>query len=198
MRVRVVDDGVGVAALGPQVNHFGFDARQAVVVFANAGVLVAGDAAGEGHFAFGGEHGRVVETAAAGHEPPITAILGLRGAAIGIQLGRQHGEAGAVGLRVHLDHPSAPAYRRAGMGAGGGLLRRQGQVFALQRCRMGHAAAEQRARKGQTGDQGGLSGVLFERGCHVGSSSRALRCGRCARRSRARARADAGSVMRSA
>src|SRR5215213_8906674 len=72
--VRVGGDHVDLAHHRPQVDHVGIDLRQAVVVLADAGALVAGDVADEGHLAAWFEHCRIVEAGAAGDEAAVAGV----------------------------------------------------------------------------------------------------------------------------
>src|SRR5687768_7958604 len=93
-------DHVDALAHRPQVDDIGDDARKTIVVFADAAVLVAVDAAGERDLAIVLEHRRIVETGPAGDEAAAGVVLGPVGAAVDVQARGDHLEAGAVLQRL--------------------------------------------------------------------------------------------------
>src|SRR3546814_16136609 len=80
-----------------------FEAREAVFVAADAAVVLAVDAAGEADFAVLLEHRRIVEAGAAGDEAAACVVRGPLRAAVGVEAGGDHLEAGAVFLRLDLE-----------------------------------------------------------------------------------------------
>src|SRR3546814_103110 len=137
----------------PQVDHVRGDAREAVVVATDAAVLVAVDAAGEADFAVLLEHRRIVEAGAAGDEAAAGVVRGPVRAAVGVEAGGDHLEAGAVFLRLDLDDAPAPAHQGTGAVQLDGFARGDLVELALQRRRHGAAGGEQYAGEAGGGER---------------------------------------------
>src|SRR5690606_39397843 len=106
---RRAGDDVHALADRPQVDDVRGDVREAVVVAADAAVLVAVDATGEADLAVLLEHRRIVEAGAAGDEAAAGVVRGPVRAAVGVEPGRDHLVAGVVFLRLEPDEsPVSP------------------------------------------------------------------------------------------
>jgi hypothetical protein len=80
-----------------------------IIVFTDLVLLRAVQASGDGQVASLGVDFRVEETLAAGNEAAVTAIAVIARTCIGVQLTRQHFEAGGIGARLDVDNFATPA-----------------------------------------------------------------------------------------
>src|SRR5690606_1720178 len=101
-------------AFRPQPDLVGLHPREAERLAVDAAVLVAGDAPGEGHVAIDPEDRGVVVAGAAGDEAAAEVVLGPVRASLVVQSRCGHLETGAIGARLDLDDPPAPADDLAG------------------------------------------------------------------------------------
>src|SRR3546814_8138045 len=99
------------------------------------------------------EHRRIVEAGAAGDEAAAGVVRGPVRAAVGVEAGGDHLEAGAVFLRLDLDDAPAPAHQGTGAVQLDGFARGDLVELALQRLRHGAAGGEQYAGEAGGGER---------------------------------------------